>query len=82
MDLATELYRAMSNMRWKHVTTGTEWSCSWRYAGGVVAQLRSVGEGYMDFYCSGGEGSVSDEVKDMMASLGWEPFPWPDEDES
>lgn len=28
------------------------WSCSWRYAGGIVADL--VGEGdYLDWYCSG-----------------------------
>jgi len=33
------------------------WSCSWRYAGGIVADL--VGEGdYLDWYCSGIRGEV------------------------
>lgn len=29
-----------------------EWSCSWRYAGGIVADLNEKGD-YIDWYCSG-----------------------------
>ena len=45
------LYAAMcNNLFYKN---GEEWSCSWRYAGGIVADIRNVGESYIDFYCSG-----------------------------
>lgn len=45
------LYAAMcNNLFYKN---DEEWSCSWRYAGGIVADIRNVGESYIDFYCSG-----------------------------
>jgi hypothetical protein len=28
------------------------WSCSWRYAGGIVADMQQQGD-YIDWYCSG-----------------------------
>jgi hypothetical protein len=28
------------------------WSCSWRYAGGIVADMQEKGD-YIDWYCSG-----------------------------
>jgi len=45
------LYAAMANNLF--YKNEEEWSCSWRYAGGIVADIRDVGEDYMDFYCSG-----------------------------
>ena len=58
---AQNLYAALCNNRFfKDID---EWTCSWRYAGGIVSSL--IGEGeyidlyshrrgdYMDWYCSG-----------------------------
>lgn len=46
------------------------WSCSWRYAGGILADMIEEGH-YMDWYCSGNEGEVDDEIKDDLYNLGW-----------
>ena len=54
---AQHLYAAMCNndfMRndvWP-ILTEKKWSCSWRHAGGIIADMREEGD-YMDWYCSG-----------------------------
>lgn len=55
---AQNVYAALCNMRWQPaevwpVLSEEYWSCSWRSAGGLVADLRGGGEDYMDWYCSG-----------------------------
>ena len=69
---ADELYCALCNADWVH-DDGTEWHGSWRYVADLVAHLRGRGEGYLDFYCSpsGGEGTISEQVAEAMAALGW-----------
>jgi hypothetical protein len=72
------LYAAMcNNLFYKN---DEEWSCSWRYSGGIVADIRNVGESYIDFYCSGigsghegyvGESFVTDEIRSDLLQLGW-----------
>ena len=54
---AQNLYAAMCNNGFIKldvipVLKGEEWGCSWRYAGGIVADMQQKGD-YIDWYCSG-----------------------------
>jgi hypothetical protein len=61
------------------------WGCSWRHAGGIVADMREEGD-YIDWYCSGiqgepdadwvdlghvPEGTVTDQIREDLFRLGW-----------
>lgn len=69
-SFAEDVYRALCNVDWRHAD-GSRYGCSWRYAGGLVAAMRGQGEDYLDFYCAGGEGQVSAEIRDALAEHGW-----------
>ena len=93
-DFATELWEALANITWvKTAAPGmtdddlvailsgdTNFSASWRGAGGVVAALRNVSkqsdyESYMSWYMSGDNpGTISDRIMEMMTELNWEPI--------
>ena len=65
---AQNVYAALCNMRWQPqdvwpVLKDEWWSCSWRYAGGAVAEFIGKGD-YMDFYCSGIRGGMSYDPDD------------------
>lgn len=76
---AQNLYAAMCNNEFFY--GDYKWSCSWRMSGGIVAELRNIGEDYLNFYCSGvaygyrpgyaPEGFVTDEIKTDLLKLGW-----------
>lgn len=51
---AQHLYAAICNNEFKELTNPDKkyWSVSWRYAGGIVANMCEIGD-YIDWYCSG-----------------------------
>jgi hypothetical protein len=63
---------------------GDRWHCSWRYAGGIIADMQQQGD-YVDWYCSGiqqdydttpptgvvPESTVTDEIREDLLRLGW-----------
>jgi hypothetical protein len=56
-SFAQNIYAALCNMRWQKLDTfpilkDEYWSCSWRSAGGIVADMLQKGD-YIDWYCSG-----------------------------
>ena len=98
---AQNLYAAMCNMQFVKldilpILKNQRWSASWRYAGGIIADMQEKGD-YIDWYCSGigdglgngdatgvkgyvPEGTVTDEIKMDLQQLGWVPVKWDDEE--
>ena len=90
---AQNIYAALCNQDWQKnevwpLLKGETYSCSWRYAGGIVADMREKGD-YIDWYCSGirgeqgidyeppltfvSEGTVTEEIREDFFKLGWIP---------
>jgi len=90
---AQNIYAALCNQDWQKnevwpLLKGEHWGCSWRYAGGIVADMREQGD-YIDWYCSGirgeqgidyeppltfvSEGTVTEEIREDFFKLGWIP---------
>lgn len=62
---AQNLYAALCNNTFQKQDVWTilkdqTWACTWRSAGGIVANMRGEGD-YIDWYCSG--------IRDQMATL-------------
>ena len=77
---AQKLYHSLCNTDWlrtefismlRQDPDRDFWSCSWRYAGGIVARLREEGD-YMNWYCSGNEGIIDPEISQDLKKLGWQ----------
>jgi len=78
-DFAQEAYAALCNTGWikKDNKSGDPATFfSWRYAAGIISKIRKNFDSmnYMDFYCSGNEGVVSDLALEYFAEIGWEPI--------
>lgn len=98
VKIARQFYAALCDMQWEKINSTLPddtriveklqginsdiWHCSWRHAGGIIADIRNanynVKEDYVDFYCSGNEGVVTNLVKECLERIGWKPLPWDD----
>lgn len=79
-EYAKKLYAALCNTDWLRIEVvpllrqdpkQDFWGCSWRYAGGIIANMREEGD-YIDWYCSGNEGYIDPEVSADLKELGWQ----------
>ena len=62
---AQNVYAALCNQSWQKndvwpLLAGQTYSCSWRYAGGIIADMIESGD-YIDWYCSGIKGDLTEE---------------------
>lgn len=69
-NYAQNLYAAMCNNDFRRndvwpILSNKTWSCSWRYAGGIIADMQQKGD-YIDWYCSGIVNEASDEEFQQM----------------
>ena len=71
-NLCKEVWCATSNVTWRNAEEGHTASYSFRAAGDLVAAILGRGD-YMDWYCSGHDGEVSERVAEAMLDEGWEP---------
>jgi hypothetical protein len=77
---AQNLYAAMCNNDFQQnavwpVLKNQTWSASWRYAGGIIADMRGEGD-YMDWYCSGIKGGATEEALAEMTPEQLEKYHW------
>ena len=91
-DIAIQFYQALCNVEWYRIIDTEDqvidklrgekpgiWSCSWRYAAGLIADIRNKQynirrgeiEDYLDFYCHGTEGVVTPIVLQSLKNIGW-----------
>lgn len=69
---AQHVYAALCNNEFQRndvypILSDKRWSCSWRHAGGIIADIRQQGD-YIDWYCSGIRGDVlSDQEFDVLS---------------
>ena len=66
---AQNLYASMCNREFVKndvwpLLKDQRWCCSWRSAGGIVADLQNAGGSYMDWYCSGMGSGLGNGDKD------------------
>jgi len=68
-----DLYGALCNNRFFY--GDKEWTCTWRMSGAIIADILKSGD-YMDWYCSGNESVVTDEIRLDLMMMGWTVKPY------
>lgn len=79
-EYAQNLYAALCNQDWQlnalwPLLKNQTWSCSWRYAGGIVAHMDGKGD-YIDWYCSGIVGELTEEERANMSAEDIARYEW------
>lgn len=69
--VASELWAALANVGWEHVS-GAWAAYSFRAGGDLIAAVLGEGD-YLEWYCCGVSGVVTDRIRNAMASEGWSP---------
>jgi len=72
---AQNLYAALCNNDFTRaemwpILKEEKWSCSWRYAGGIIADMQQKGD-YIDWYCSG-SGGLNQEYDGIETNEQWQ----------
>ena len=79
-EYAQNIYAALCNQDWQKndvwpLLKGETYSCSWRYAGGIVADMIETGD-YIDWYCSGIRGGATDDDLAKMTDQERAKYDW------
>lgn len=83
-EYAQNIYAALCNTEWQRNDVwprlkNQTYSCSWRYAGGIVADMCEQGD-YIDWYCSGIRGAgLSEKDRASMSAEQIARCEWMDE---
>jgi hypothetical protein len=68
-QMARDMWSALANIEWKH-DSGDAAGYTFRAAGDLVAAIRGSGD-YMDWYCSGPDAHITDDIAQAMKAAGW-----------
>ena len=76
---AQNMYAALCNNEFIKKGDKKRWYCSWRRAGGIIAEIRGAHESYMDWYCSGmfitpgyvAESVITSEIGLDLLNINW-----------